>query len=597
MDTRPLQGARGRRRHRGGAGLALWAAALGAPFPAAAQRSIHVERFDATIRVEGEGWIDVREQIQVRFDGSWNGIFRTIPVEYRTPQGFSYRLRLSDVTVTGTDGTTYEVDSSREGHYRKLRIRVPGATDATRGVVIHYRIPNALKFWDEYDELYWNVTGDEWDVPIRAASAMVILPGGATGIRTASWTGGYGSTENAASVENTGEALFFETREPLDYREGLTIAVAWDPGVVDRPSGLDRLLGFLRSNWLLIFPFLSLGGMWRLWWHRGRDPVALSIAPEYEPPEGMSPSEAGTLIDNRPDMRDITAALVHLAIRGYLRIEEVERDGFLERLKGTDYRLVPLKARESWTELLPHEREILRGIFGTDEMELPSVTRMSQLELEFYRHLSVIRSQIFTALIARGFYLRRPDKTFQTWMAAGFATLVVGVALAVPLSHALVISPLTAVLAALGTALPVLGFGAFMPARTVKGARALERLRGFEDFLERVESDRYRRMVTTPELFERFLPYAMAFGVENRWAQAFEDVYRQPPTWYVGTWDGGFRPTSFVRSMGRMSTTAATAMAAAPRSSGGSGFGGGGGGGGGGGFSGGGFGGGGGGGW
>jgi len=568
---------------------------LGGPVPSAAQRTLEIERFDATIRVEQTGWIDVREQIQVHFQGSWNGIYRTIPVEYRTPQGFSYRLRLSDLSVTGPDGTAYEVDSSREGHYRKLRIRVPGATDATRGVVIHYRIPNALKFWEEYDELYWNVTGDEWEVPIRAASAMVILPGDATGVRTASWTGGYGSTENAASVEDTGEALFFETRRPLDYREGLTIAVAWDPGLVDRPGTADAVLGFLRSNWLLVFPFLSLWAMWRLWWHRGRDPARLSISPEYEPPEGMSPSEAGTLMDNSPDMRDITAALVDLAVRGYLRIEEVEPDGFLERLKGTDYRLVPLKARESWLELRPHEREILQGVFGSDEVGEPLATRTSQLEREFYRHLPDVKSHIFAALVGRGYYLRRPDKTLQTWLSAGFVTLVAGVVVAMLVSRALFISPLTAILAAVGTALPVLGFGAFMPARTNKGARALERLRGFEDFLQRVESDRYRRMVTSPDLFERFLPYAMAFGVEKRWARAFDGVYEQPPTWYVGSWDGGFRPSSFAQSMGRMSTTTATAMTSAPRSSGGSGFGGGGSGGGG--FSGGGFGGGGGGGW
>jgi uncharacterized membrane protein YgcG len=560
--------------------------------PVAGQRQMEIERFDATIRVDDSGWIDVREEVRVRFIGSWNGIFRTIPIEYRTDQGFSYRLVLDDLSVTGTDGSPYEYSSSRERHYRLLKIRVPGATDATRTVVIHYRVPNALKFWDEYDELYWNVTGDEWDVPISAASAMVILPDGVTGVRTASWTGGHGSTENAASVEEVEDALFFETRGGLNYREGLTIAVAWDPGAVARPSALDHVLRFLRANWLLLFPFVSLWGMWRLWAHRGRDPTQRSITARYEPPDGMTPAEAGTLLDNRPDMRDITAALVDLAVRGFLRIEEVENDGLLSKWVGkADYILVPVKPREAWIELKSHEQKILTGVFGITSAPVP--TRMSDLEHEFYQSLPEVKSRIFGELIQRGYYLRRPDKIREVYMGVGFAVLALGLAGGLPLAAALQISPLTAGLAAVGTALPVLIFGFFMPARTERGARALERVLGFEEFLDRVESDRYRRMVTSPEMFERFLPYAMAFGVEKKWAAAFDGIYEQPPNWYAGRWDGGFRPSIFVHDMGRMSTAASAAMVSAPRSSGGSGFSGGGGGG----FSGGGFGGGGGGGW
>lgn len=565
-----------------------------APPAAAQQRSLEIERFDATIEVEESGWIDVREEIRVRFDGSWNGIFRTIPVEYRTPQGFSYRLLLRDLSVTGPGGEPYEVKSSRERHYRKLRIRVPGASDATRSVFIRYRVSNALRFGDEYDELFWNVTGDEWEMPIREASAMIVLPDGATGVRTASWTGGYGSTENAAVVEPVDDALFFETRRPLAYREGLTVAVAWDPGVVARPTAVDRARDFLRANWLFAFPILSLLVMWRLWSARGRDPSRLSVAPQYEPPDQLTPAEAGTLVDNRPDMRDVTAGLVDLAVRGYLRIEEVPPDGLLSRWIGkVDYALVPVKPRESWSELRAHEREILRGVFGGAGIDgIPAAVRMSDLEHEFYEHLPIIRDGIYAELVRRGCYARRPDKTLRVYVGAGLIVLVGGTAAAIGLANAWGMSTLTAVLAAVGTAIPVFAFGFFMPARTAAGTRMLERVLGFEEFLDRVESDRYRRMITSPEMFERFLPFAMAFGVERKWAAAFEGIYQEPPDWYVGRWDGGFRTTHLVHSMGRMTTSAATVLGSAPRSSGGSGFGGGGGG-----FSGGGFGGGGGGGW
>jgi uncharacterized membrane protein YgcG len=576
----------------------LFVVASWLPAPVVAQRSLEIQRFDVTLSVEKSGWLDVREEIQVHFTGSWNGIFRLIPVEYRTPQGFSYRLFLDDVAVTGPDGVSYEFESSRERHYKKLRIRVPDAEDATRTVFIRYRVPNALKFWEEYDELYWNVTGDEWEIPIQAASAVVVLPEGAQNTRTASWTGGYGSTENAATVEQTVDGLFFESQRPLSYREGLTIAVAWDPGVVHRPGPSARAILFLRANWLLVVPFLSLAVMWRLWARSGRDPTRLSVAPQYEPPEGLTPAEAGTLLDNRPDMRDVTAGLIDLAVRGYLRIEETEGVGLLARITDqTDYLLVPIEPRAAWSDLRDHEREILSGVFGPSSGEQPLPVLLSSLEREFYTHLPEIRSGVFRELLRRGYYSSRPDRTLQKWMGAAAAVLALGVWGALALAGALELSRLTAILAGVGSALPVFGFGLFMPARTVKGARTREQVMGFEEFLERVESDRYRRMVTSPQMFERFLPYAMAFGVERKWAAAFDGIYEEPPGWFVGRWDRGFRPSHFADTVGRMSSAASSTLASRPRSSGGSGFGGGGGFSGGGGSSGGGFGGGGGGGW
>jgi uncharacterized membrane protein len=111
-----------------------------------------------------------------------------------------------------------------------------------------------------------------------------------------------------------------------------------------------------------------------------------------------------------------------------------------------------------------------------------------------------------------------------------------------------------------------------MPARTVKGARLAEQVKGFGEFLRRVEKDRFERVVKTPEMFERYLPYAMALQVEDRWARAFQDIYTEPPTWYVGNYHGTFNATRFSTSMSDMTSSAGTAMSSMPRSSGGSGF-------------------------
>ena len=515
--------------------------------------SLLIERFDATVQVEESGWIEVREEIRVRFQGTWNGMFRLIPTEYRTPQGFSYRLWLDDLSVTGPDGEQYEYRVSRERHYRKLRIRVPGASDAVRTVVIRYRVPNGLKYWDEYEELYWNVTGHEWEMPIRVATARIVLPGNLDGLRTASWTGGYGAAENGASVTELEDGFYFESVRPLSYREGLTVAVAWNPGVVSRPGPLSNLRLFFKANWLLLLPFISLGVMWRLWSAPGRDPTKRPISPRYDVPDGLTPAEAGTLIDNRSDMRDITAGFVDLAVRGYVKIEEVEKQGFAKWFGKNDFRIVRLRDASTWDDLKGHERETLRGIFGSAESTL-----LSELQHEFYEHLPQIQTDIYSELMQRHYYHHRPDKTKGFYTVFGLTVLVISLALGIPLARWLQAPMATVVITVVGCALPVLLFGLIMPARTVRGTRVLERVLGFEEFLDRVESDRSERMVKTPEMFEEFLPYAMAFGVEKKWAAAFESLYTEPPDRYSGTWDGRFRTIHLVDSMSVMSSTART---------------------------------------
>ena len=116
------------------------------PAPALAQRTLAIERFDATIQVQPDASIDVTESIVARFTGSWNGIYRTIPVTYHTPQGFNWTLRLSQVRATDQDGQPLRLEASRERHYLKYKIWVPGAQDATRTVVLHYRASNGLRF-------------------------------------------------------------------------------------------------------------------------------------------------------------------------------------------------------------------------------------------------------------------------------------------------------------------------------------------------------------------------------------------------------------------------------------------------------------------
>jgi uncharacterized membrane protein len=542
--------------------------------PAAAQRTLVIEHFDARIDVARDGTIVVDEIIVPRFTGSWNGIFRTIPVQYRTPQGLNYTLRLDLESVTDAENNALRYDSSRERHYRKLKIWVPGATDATRTVKIRYRVANALRFFDEHDELYWNVTGDEWEVPIESAVADVRLPEGVSGLRATAFRGAHGSTERAAvSIQPSGVRV--DTTRGLSFREGLTVVVGWDPGVVHRPTAVEKAAGVVYSNLPLAIPPLVFFGMLRLWRARGRDPELAPILTRYEPPDRMSPAELGTLVDGKPDMRDITATIVDLAVRGYLHIEETQNESFFGIFSSKDYRFTLKKPRGEWAALKAHERNLLKAMFGASSDA--DAVALSQLKDKFYKHLPDLRDGLYKMLVGGGFYTGRPDHVRVLYIVGGLVAGAVLAAASGGLMAALGMQPAAGILAGILSGIIVVLFGWFMPSRTIRGTRELEKVLGFQEFLSRVEADRLDRMVRTPEMFEKFLPYAMALGVADTWAKAFEGIYDRPPDWYTGSGAmHAFRPTAFTNDLGRMSTQAATVMASSPRSSGGSGFSGGG---------------------
>lgn len=536
--------------------------------PVAAQRSLAIERFAADIAVRRDGTVEVAERITARFDGQWNGIYRTVPVGYRTPQGFNWTLHLELVGATDEDGGVLRVERERVRHYVKYKIWVPGAKDTTRTLVLRYRARDALRFFADHDELYWNVTGDEWDVPVGLASARISLPAGVTGLRATAFNGPYGAGRQDAEVVAGGRTVDVTLREPLGFREGLTAVVGWDKGFVAEPTRVDRTLAFLRSNWPLLIPLLALVGMFLLWRGAGRDPRRLPVVVRYEPPDGLSPAEAGTLIDYSADMRDITATVVDLAVRGYLRIEEREKPRLLGLLTRKEYAFHRLPPPAEPRTLEPHETRVLEGLFeGREEVEL------SDLDNEFYRHLPGIRGGIFDRLVDRGLYRSRPDEVTGRWTVA--AVVVAGLILAFGATIGTVrlqLGPLPFVVAAVLSGLIIYGFGRIMPARTVEGARTLERVLGFEEFLTRVDGERLQRVVKTPEMFERMLPFAMAFGVERKWARAFQGIYREPPSWYVGVGPGPFDLDGFSARLADLSTRAGQAMTSSPRSSGGSGF-------------------------
>src|SRR5712664_2870812 len=468
---------------------------------AAGARELRIEKFDSEIVVSPKGMIDVTETIQVQFIGSWKGLYREIPIEYVTPQGLNYTLFLNVKRVTDGSGSSLKFESSRERHYRKLKIYVPEAQDSHRTIIIEYSVSDALRFFEDHDELYWNVTGDEWDIPIQSASARILLPEGTTNIRANVFTGAYRSRAQDADVEIAGNGVEVHTREPLRLHGGLTVAVAFDKGVVHEPTAANRLALFLRSNWPLGIPIATFAVMFYLWWTRGRDPRLRPIAAQYEPPENLTPGEVGTLVDNSADMRDITASIVDLAVRGYIVIEEHQRDRMLGLMHDKAYNFILKKDRADWAKLKPHEQVLLNGIFSSGTVG--ETVSMSSLENRFYTNLPGIKDSIFASLVTHGYYRRRPDSVRASYIGIAVVIGVLSIWVGTAVASSLGMAPFTFIIAGVASAIVICVFGWFMPAHTEQGARALEGVLGFEDFLNHVESDHFNRMIKTPQMFEK----------------------------------------------------------------------------------------------
>jgi hypothetical protein len=496
--------------------VVLLACATLAPRPADA-RSLAIARFDAELLVGRDGQLVVTETLDVRFTGQWNGVVRRLPVRYRTSEGFAYGLRVRVLDATDAGGRPLRTEERRRHGSLELKVWVPDARDVTRTVTIRYLVLRALRFFPDHDEVYWNVTGDEWEAPIETAAARILLPG-AAGLTARAFTGARGSVRSDAAVDVRDGAVRVRALRPLPPGQGLTVVVGWGKGIVREPTALEWTVAAMRDNWPLAAPLVVTLLATLVWWRIGRDPARQSIVARWEPPKGLTPADCGALADAGADFRDVTATLVDLAVRGYVSIRHVGGGWVFERRK----------APAAWGDLTAYETRLMIALFGTahEFIDLESLKG-------FRGHANAMREMIGAHLVSHGLYPTDPAAVRRGWLRAGLVTIAASV-VAAWIGVDLDTGPAALVAGGIVTGLVLCGFAFVMPARTLKGARAAEHVLGLKEFLSRVEGDRLARLPQTPETFERLLPYAIALGVEQEWANRFADVYRTPPEWFTG---------------------------------------------------------------
>lgn len=538
--------------------------------------------FSAIITVNTDNSVNVVEKILYEA-GPWerHGIYRDI-YPYSS-QG--RKMAISNIVVEGEDGIAYPFEILKEGRSVRIKIGDPDKTfTGARLYIVNYTATNAIAQFDDFDEIYWNVTGNDWEIPINNVSASINLPPSASVLQAACYYGEKGSTERCEG---------FSSPRALNAGEGLTAAVGFPKGIVAAYSVHDDARNFFQKYWswflAALLPILTLVFSLRYWHKKGRDPKGTGVVvPQYDVLDGLTPMEVSGIVKEKISAKEISAEIIYLATQGYLKIEQIEEKK-LGIFKNIDYVIHLLKD----ISILPNEadRKLIQSLFHTlpgleNAPVLGATVRLSGLKNSFYKNIPSVLRPVQDALLSKGYYknlgrIKSPAGGTQGilwlgiflgfWVSAFFSGGGNGVVFGVAVATSVLI---------------YVAVSYFFPAKTEKGVAAKEYLLGLKMYLQIAEKDRlefHNAPEKKPEVFEKLLPYAMVLGVAHIWAKEFEGIYTQPPGWYSGSPGDAFSAVAFNKSISSFNSFTTSSLSSAPGGSGGGGSSGGGGGGGGGG--------------
>lgn len=543
-----------------------------------------INDYDVAIEVQKDGDILVTETIDVTSEGNQirRGIFRDLP-RLTEKNGANLPVRY-DIKSIRRDGRREPYDVSKTGNAVRWRIGDPDVflSNGRHVYEITYEVKNQIRYFDSYDELYWNAIGQYWAFPILEGRARITLPENANSVGASGYTGGFGERAGAYRFyRNNGEHVF-ETTSPLDAREGMTISVSLEKGLIDPPSAADK-----RADWwglhgslsILGFGALSLAGLLFSAWRKvGVDPVKGPIHPRYEPPSGYSPAGVHHIYNRRlSGHQALIASLMNMAVNKHIKLGAIDKKSTtITRLENTT----------DTGNLYPVERKLLNKILPNGG----SRTIGGKTDMTFTKAYTD-----FTSNVTKKF-----GSEYFKWNF-GYLALSIVLSIIVIIFAAINATAWSAYHALAIGALIILNliFAYLLPAPTLKGQEIRSAIEGFKLYLEKAEKLHLNAAkvgedpppVMTVERYERFLPYAIALNVEKPWSKHFEKTLPREAEAYDPHWtSGGYRGHRSLHGFNNalvssMSSGVSSAMPQSSSSSGsgGGGFSGGGGGGGGGG--------------
>ncbi len=568
--------------------------------------SLYIQLFDSKINLNSNGSLNIKEEITVNFDGGYHhGIYRDIPLELSSKTGnFSLGFKVEKVLMDGED-VPVKKSTRRYGGGKDLRIRIGDANKTISGIhvyTIKYSAVLGARYFKEWDELYWNVTGNRWEDRIDSSYCVVAFP---STIRLSNedikiFVGTYGSDRRTEKYTLTKNKLSFGTGT-LYPGYGSTVDIRFPKDYLTKPPFLTtfwlKLKSYLGLLFAVLVPLFTFVILFRRWQRDGKDLPVGTVTVKYFPPKDLTAAEAGTILDQKVDPVDITSILFELARLGYLSIEEVQTEKFFF-LKKKDFKIKILNE-----DGLDKEKPLKKFLSGLKK-EGGKEFLISELKGEFYTHVSVVTEELYKSVKEKKYFYGNPDTIRKKYYGFGFAALFIGMwatPFAIGMLSAIISTAAGLIVGGIMFGIILSGiitlcFASKMPKRTYKGREVLTDILGFKEFLVRVEKERLNRMLDkNPTIFFDFLSYAIALGVVDEWAEHFKGLQIASPDWYNVHGISGIITTNHITSSIGDSISAFSSASSPPRgsssgfsssggfSSGGGGFSGGGGGGGGGG--------------
>ncbi len=586
-----------------------------------------IARFVSDVNVQRNGDLLVTETIQIWAEGQQikRGILRDFPTTYHRTDGSRVEVGFEVQSVT-RDGSVEEFATEKMANGVRVRIGSAGRSvnPGLHEYVIRYRTTRQIGFFDSYDELYWNATGNGWTFPIEVAEARINLPDKVEFKQTAFYTGAQGATgKDATIVEQQPGRIVFRTTRPMPVANGLTVAAGFAKGVVLQPTLAQQVQSTLQDDPALRIAAIG-GGLVILfyllaWMLVGRDPARGTIIPLFAPPPGMSAAAVRFVEDMTFDQRVFTAAVVGLGVNGHLKLVDRGGDQELHRIKSTGpidtaEQAVEgaLFAKKSTVALDQSEHDTISGAglalhralkkayIGTLYRNnfwwssfglLAVVVVIAAIVLSYSDSYGsnaggIIAGMLIPLLpIMSGvgmvrLAVQRGGRHSTRRLVVGLlliaASLAVGVAI---VSYNIGMGPaiLPALVPSLLAGLASFGFS-WLQAANKDGRKVMDQIEGFRQYLSVAEEDRLEYLnppKKTPELFEKFLPYAIALDVENSWAKKFTGVLAAAgvgaavSSWYTGDERHTGNTTSLADRLGNSLSSTISSASTAPGSSGG----------------------------
>ena len=599
--------------------------------PAAAVERIL--QFISDVKVERNSDLLVTETIRVQAEGREirRGILRDFPTRYKGRDGRRVEVGFDVLSVTRNGSPeSYTTEALSNG----VRVRIGNASQTVpygpNTYVIRYRTTRQIGFFEKFDELYWNATGTGWTFPIDVAEARITLPEKVDFTQTAIYTGPQGATgKNATIVQQSPGTIVFRTTQPLPARNGLTVAAAFPKGIVTPPSQAQLTQYWLRDNLPVVVAagglLLLLGYFAFAWIKVGRDPRGGTVIPLFTPPKGMSAPAVRYVYEMEFDDRAFSAGILDLAVHGGVKLNDSGTTMRLTAQKGTHDVSPPVAAMgrelfKSGASLLLDD--VNHKIIGAAKSTLESNLKYLYLKSMFtnnYRWsgIGLLLWVVLSAAVALSIFAsygselggamlfgtafaapaicvmtaflfglvtgRTKILTFLfgflfagAFAVAGFAVLLGATYEATgSILNLNTLAMLTPILVA-----PLIAMAFYvMKAPTVQGRKVMDEIEGFKQYLGVAEEDRLNYLhppEKTPEVFERYLPYAVALNVENRWADRFAGVLAAAAAagaataaWYIGNRESQTDWGNFASRVGDSLSSTVASASTAPGSSGG----------------------------